>query len=92
MVRGVPQNFSVVLRNASEKTTVADVQDILAANNTLLPMVQGVAPEAINLYFSPVFITPDVLLGRKSKQLLKPNSTLGQAQCIDDDIIYLSVD
>ena len=29
---------------------------------------------------------------RKGKQLLKPTMTLGQAQVIDDDIVYLSID
>ena len=94
MVRGVPQNFAVTVRvgEEAENTTVLQVQRQLAQQTSLLPMVAGRAPEDIRLYFSPVFITPDVLLGRKSKQLLKRNSTLGQAQMIHDDIIYLAVD
>ena len=37
-------------------------------------------------------VTPDVLLGRKTKQVLKPTQTLGDAQLIDDDILYLSTE
>ena len=92
MVRGVPQNFAVVLRGATEETTTREIQTILSRHPSLLPVVSGKSPERLALYFSPVFITPDVLLGRKGKQLLKPNMTLGQAQCIDDDILYLAVD
>ena len=77
---------------AGQSTTVLQVQQQLATQASLLPMVVGVPPEELKLYFSPVFITPDVLIGRRSKQLLKPNSTLRQAQLIDDDIIYLAAD
>ena len=68
------------------------MQHLLSKHSTLLPMVGGKAPERLALYFSPVFITPDVLLGRKEKQQLSPNQTLGAAQVIDDDILYLAVE
>ena len=57
-----------------------------------MPTVEGKEPSSLNLYFSPVFITPDVLLGRKTKQVLKGGQSLGDAQLIDDDIVYLAVD
>ncbi len=71
------------------------LQDLLLAiskHATLLPSVHGKAPAELSLYFSPVFITPDVLLGRKGKQKLKPSQTLSSAQLVDDDIIYLASD
>ena len=40
--------------------------------------------------FSDVFVTPDVLLGRKSKHLVEPSAKLGALQVVDDDIMYLS--
>ena len=58
----------------------------------LLPAVHNAPPESLPLYSSPVFITPDVLLGRKTKQVLKPTATLADAQLIDDDIVYVATD
>ena len=69
---------------------VAELQYEIAKNHTLLPTVAGKEPTTLALYFSPVFITPDVLLGRKGKQVLKGNATLGSSQLIDDDIVYLA--
>ena len=92
LVRGVPQNFAVVLKGVSERTTAGEIQHMLAKQPNLLPTVDGKPADALHLYFSPVFITPDVLLGRKSRQVLKPTQSLGDAQLIDDDIVYLSTD
>ena len=44
---------------------------------------------AVTLYFSPVFITPDVLLGRKARAVMQPGDTLANCQIVNDDIIYL---
>ena len=55
----------------------------------LLPVL-GPDPHALSLYFSPVFVTPDVLLGRKQKHVVEPGATLGALQAVDDDIFYLS--
>jgi len=68
------------------------VQENLAKQPSLLPVVEGKKAAQCHLYFSPVFITPDVLLGRKTKQVLKPTQILGDAQLIDDDIVYLSTE
>jgi len=92
LVRGVPQNFSAVVKGISERTTVRELQLELAKHSQLLPTVEGVDPATIALYFSPVFITPDVLIGRKAKQVLKGTQTMVDAQLIDDDIVYLATD
>jgi len=92
LVRGVPQNFSAVVTGVSESTTIRDLQAQLTKQQTLLPTVTGKDPASLALYFSPVFITPDVLLGRKSKQVLKGVQTMGSCQLIDDDILYLATD
>ena len=55
-------------------------------------VAQANGPSSLKLYFSPVFITPDVLLGRKGRQVLNGTQTLGGAQLVDDDIVYLAVD
>ena len=92
VVRGVPQAFAVVVKGVSEHTSVKELQQLLVRHPTLLPNVAAKDPSSLALYFSPVFATPDVLLGRKSKQLLKPSQTLTSAQVIDDDILYLATD
>ena len=60
------------VRGVSDGTKVSDLkQAIVGAGASFF---QGAPRDAaaVTLYFSPVFITPDVLLGRKAKQLLKP--------------------
>lgn len=90
LLRGTPQNFCVTVRGVAESTTVASLLEALAASPpALLPTVEGRATDELDLYFSPVFITPDVLLNRRSKQVLKPSQTLAEAQLVDDDIVYL---
>lgn len=92
LVRGVPQNFSALVTGVTESTTVQELQVELAKHHTLLPTVVGKEPAALAFYFSPVFITPDVLLGRKSKQVLRSVQTLSACQLIDNDIIYLATE
>ena len=91
-VGGVPENTSVIVRNVKETTTVRELQAIVARQYALLPLVTGVKPDKLHLYFSPVFITPDVLLGRADRQKMASTQTLMAAQVIDDDILYLAVD
>ena len=91
-VRDAPENASVIIRGVCETTTVRELQEIVASVPGLLPQVAGLKSSEINLYFSPVFITPDVLLGRAERQKLSPTKTLQQAQVIDDDILYLAID
>ena len=43
---------------------------------------------AVTLYFSPVFITPDVMLGRKGQSKLKPTDSLALCQLTNNDILY----
>ena len=90
-VRDAPENASVIIRGVCETTTVRELQEILVSVPGLLPQVAGLKSSEINLYFSPVFITPDVLLGRAERQNLSPTKTLLQAQVIDDDILYLAI-
>ena len=92
LVRGVPQNFSVVVKGVTERTSVWELQQALSKHPSLLPTVEGKPPATLALFFSPVFITPDVLLGRKTKQVLKGTQTFSDAQLIDDDILYLNTD
>ena len=90
--RGAPENNTVVVRGVRPTTSIREVQDLLVQQIELLPNVAGRSPSQLALYFSPVFITPDVLLGRAERQMLAPAQTLLQAQIIDDDILYLALD
>ena len=85
-----PSDFAAVIKGLTDATTVADIQKMVIAHRTLLPSVTTADPSQVQLLFSPVFITPDVLLGRKTRQLLKPTLTMAAAQLIDDDILYVS--
>jgi len=90
--RGTPENDSVIVRGVKPSTTVREIQSVLTKQPGLLPTVHGMQPSDVDLYFSPVFITPDVLLGRQERQMLAGTQTLVSAQVIEDDIIYLSLD
>ena len=46
-------------------------------------------PSKLTLYFSPVFITADVLLGRKQRAALKDSDSLSVCQMVNDDIVYI---
>ena len=92
IVRGAPQAYAVVVKGVDSHTTVREVQQALAGAVSLLPVVQGHEVDALSLLFSPVFITPDVLLGRKAKQVLAPTQTLGAAQVVEEDLLYLAID
>ena len=89
LVRGAPQNFAAVVRGITPNTLVRDLKLQIIANPSLLPTVSGKAPGDLQLYFSPVFITPDVLLGRKQRAVMQPGDTLANCQVVNDDIIYL---
>lgn len=52
---------------------------------SLIPIVEGARPDDLSIYFSPVFITPDVLLGRKSQQVI------GHAALAGGSVIVCSV-
>ena len=90
--RGVPHGVAAIVRGVSDGTKVSDLkQAIVGAGASFF---QGAPRDAaaVTLYFSPVFITPDVLIGRKQKQVLKGTQTLADAQLIDDDIVYLAAE
>jgi len=89
MVRGTPQALTVVVKPIKPSTTSAEIISLLIKEPALQPVL-GPDPRALNLYFSPVFVTPDVLLGRKQKHLIPPTATLASLQVVDDDIFYLS--
>jgi len=89
MVRGTPQALTVVVKPVKSTTVAAEIISMLIKEPALQPVL-GPNPRALNLYFSPVFVTPDVLLGRKQKHLVPPNATLASLQVVDDDIFYLS--
>jgi len=89
-VRGAPSSNAVVIRGVRETTSINDVLAELTKHTDMVPELRGLPAGAASIYFSPVFITPDVLLGRKDKQLLQPTQTLASAQVIDDDILYLA--
>ena len=91
IVRGALDSNTVVVRGVGGATTVRNLQCALSIHPVLPSVVHEIASENLVLYFSPVFITPDVLLGHKEKHQLSPNQTLGSAQVIDDDILYLAV-
>ena len=57
-------------------------------------MLPGVPADAagLKLYFSPVFITADVLLGRKRRAVLHPSASLAACQVFDGDILYLEAE
>ena len=90
-LRSVPQGPTVLLKPVGPNTTVGELQRALAASQMLQGSLGSLEPFNLKLYFSPVFITPDVLLGRKKKQELDPLSTLSACQIVDDDILYLEV-
>lgn len=78
----------LLVKPVRPSTTVAELQWAVSSATELLPQVAR-DPSAVQLYFSPVFITPDVLLGRKARVQLDPTATLAASQIVDDDIIYL---
>ena len=89
MVRGTPQALTVVIKPVKPVTTAAQIISLLLKEPALQPVL-GPDPRTLNLYFSPVFVTPDVLLGRKQKHVVEPSATLASLQVVDDDIFYLS--
>mmetsp|Transcript_3567 Transcript_3567/g.5465 ORF Transcript_3567/g.5465 Transcript_3567/m.5465 type:complete len:93 (+) Transcript_3567:2-280(+) len=89
MVRGTPQALTVVVKTVKPSTTAGQIISLLLKEPALQPVL-GPDPTALNLYFSPVFVTPDVLLSRKQKHLIPPSATLGSLQVVDEDIFYLS--
>ena len=89
MVRGTPQALTVVVKPVKPTSTAAQIIQLLLKEPALQPVL-GPDPAALNLYFSPVFVTPDVLLGRKQKHQVAPGATLASLQVVDDDIFYLS--
>jgi len=89
MVRGTPQALTVVVKPVKPTTTAAQIISTMMKEPALLPVL-GPDPFTLNLYFSPVFVTPDVLLGRKHKHAVEPYATLGALQAVDDDVFYLS--
>jgi len=89
MMRGTPQALTVVVKPVKANTTASDIVQLLLKEPALLPVL-GPDPNALHLYFSPVFVTPDVLLGRKAKHLVDPSAKLATLQVVDDDILYLS--
>ena len=83
---------ALILRGVSEATTISELHALLASADSILPSVRDRPVASFRLFFSPVFITPDVLLASQDRQQLQPTQTLGAAQVIDDDIIYLALE
>ena len=86
--RGVPHGVAAIVRGVSDGTKVSDLkQAIVGAGASFF---QGAPRDAaaVTLYFSPVFITPDVMLGRKGQSKLKPTDSLALCQLTNNDILY----
>ena len=86
--RGVPHGVAAIVRGVSDGTKVSDLkQAIVGAGASFF---QGAPRDAaaVTLYFSPVFITPDVMLGRKGQSKLKPADSLALCQLTNNDILY----
>ena len=86
--RGVPHGVAAIVRGVSDGTKVSDLkQAIVGAGASFF---QGAPRDAaaVALYFSPVFITPDVMLGRKGQSKLKPTDSLALCQLTNNDILY----
>ena len=87
--RGVPHGVAAIVRGVSDGTKVSDLkQAIVGAGASFF---QGAPRDAaaVTLYFSPVFITADVLLGRKQRAALKDSDSLSVCQMVNDDIVYI---
>lgn len=79
----------MVVKPVHSATTAGQIISALANQPALQPLL-GPDPGNLQLYFSPVFVTPDVLLSRKQKNLIPHDATLGSLQVVDDDIFYLA--
>jgi len=86
--RGTAMDTVFIATPVSATTTVSELQLALSRATQLLPAIPS-DPASIRLLFSPVFVTPDLLLGRKSRVLMNPESSLARCQVVNDDILYL---
>ena len=86
--RGQAYGPAMVIKPVSPTTTVAQVKATLIANARNFPGIPT-DPAKLALYFSPVFITADVLLGRKQRATLADADSLAASQIVNDDIVYL---
>ena len=85
--RGQAYGPAMVIRPVGPGTTVAQLKATLLQAKNFPGMPAD--PNKLTLYFSPVFITADVLLGRKQRAALKDTDSLSACQVINDDIVYL---
>ena len=86
--RGQAYGPALVIKPVKDATTVAQLKATLIANARNFPNIPS-DPAQVTLYFSPVFITADVLLGRKQRAALTDSDNLAACQIVNDDIIYL---
>ena len=85
--RGQAYGPAMVIKPVGQGTTVAQLKATLLQAKNFPGMPAD--PNKLTLYFSPVFITADVLLGRKQRAALKDADSLSACQVVNDDIVYL---
>ena len=85
--RGQAYGPAMLIQPVGPDTTVAQVKATLLSAKHFPGMPTD--SNKLTLYFSPVFITADVLLGRKQRAALKDTDSLSACQVVNDDIVYL---
>ena len=85
--RGQAYGPAMVIKPVGPATSVAQLKATLLQAKNFPGMPAD--PNKLTLYFSPVFITADVLLGRKQRAALKDTDSLSACQVVNDDIVYL---
>ena len=85
--RGQAYGPAIVAKPVGPGTTVAQLKAMLLQAKNFPGMPAD--PSKLTLYFSPVFITADVLLGRKQRAALKDSDSLSLCQMVNDDIVYI---
>ena len=90
---GASYGTAVIVRPITAATTILQIKEAILRAHALFPGLKATTDaKKLKLYFSPVFITPDVLLGRKKRALLADTDTLEACQIVDDDVLYLKYD
>eukprot|EP00908_Phaeocystis_cordata_P002960 Transcript_13202.p3 GENE.Transcript_13202~~Transcript_13202.p3 ORF type:complete len:186 (+),score=83.77 Transcript_13202:979-1536(+) len=88
---GAPYGPAVIIRGVQPDSTVNDIKAALLMAPQLFPGLEAVGGdrEQIRAYYSPVFFTPDVLLGRRGRSVLAGTAPLSSCKFVPDDIIYV---
>merc|ERR1719230_1119094 len=79
--RGQAYGPAMIIKPVSTSTTVRQLKSTILANARNFPGMPADLSK-LTLYFSPVFITADVLLGRKQKAALADDDSLAACQII----------